>query len=203
MSPELLLSLADRIGVFVFAISGGVVAVRKEMDLLGVIVLAFLPAIGGGTLRDLLLDQPVFWLNDSVTLLLAVAGGLVAFFFYRYVANFRALRWPDAVGMALFTVTGAAKAMALGHGFLVVIIMGAITASGGGLIRDVIANEEPLVLKEGELYATCAIAGSLVYFLTLHYGGGETFAFFGGMAIAFILRASAILFGIKLPRAKG
>ncbi|MGB3624630.1 MAG: trimeric intracellular cation channel family protein [Henriciella sp.] len=203
MSPDLLLSLADRIGVFVFAISGGVVAVRKEMDFLGVIVLAFLPAIGGGTLRDLLLDRPVFWLNDSVTLVLAVAGGLAAFFFYRFVSNFRALRWPDAVGMALFTVTGAATAMALGHGFLVVLIMGAVTASGGGLIRDVVANEEPLVLKAGELYATCALAGSLVYYLLMVYGPGETVAFAAGMATAFILRASAILFGLSLPKAKG
>ncbi|MEM6499887.1 MAG: TRIC cation channel family protein, partial [Pseudomonadota bacterium] len=74
MTPELLITLADRLGVFVFALSGGVVAVRKDMDLLGIIVLAFLPAIGGGTLRDVLLDQPVFWLTDTVSLLLACLG---------------------------------------------------------------------------------------------------------------------------------
>ena len=203
MSPDLLLSFADRVGVFVFAISGGVLAVRKQMDFLGVIVLAFLPAIGGGTLRDLLLDQPVFWLSDTITLLLAVAGGLVAYFFYRFVTSFRALRWPDAVGMSLFAVSGAAKAMALGHGFLVVLIMGAMTASAGGLLRDVVANEEPLVLKDGELYVTCALAGSLVYWLAATLGLGETAAFAAGMASAFILRASAILFGLSLPRAKG
>ncbi len=203
MGPEFLLMLADRIGVFVFAISGGVVAVRKEMDFLGVIVLAFLPAIGGGTLRDLLLDQPVFWLSDSITLILAMAGGVTAFFFYRYVSQFRALRWPDAAGMALFAIAGAAKAHALGHGFLVVVMMGTITASAGGLIRDVVANEEPLVLKEGELYATCAIAGSVVYFLLVQYGPSGTVAVAAGPATAFILRASAILFGLTLPRAKG
>ena len=203
MSPDLLLSLADRIGVFVFAISGGVLAVRKQMDFLGVIVLAFLPAIGGGTLREIILDEPVFWLNDTVTLLLAVAGGLAAFFFYRFVSRFRALRWPDAVGMSLFAVSGAAKAMALGHGFLVVLIMGAMTASAGGLIRDVVANEEPLVLKDGELYATCALAGSLVYFGAASLGLGETIAFAAGMTTAFMLRAGAILFGLSLPRAKG
>ncbi|MEM5515360.1 trimeric intracellular cation channel family protein [Henriciella sp. AS95] len=202
MDPEFLLMLADRIGVFVFAISGGVVAVRKEMDFLGVIVLAFLPAIGGGTLRDLLLDQPVFWLSDSVTLILAIAGGVTAFFFYRYVSQFRALRWPDAAGMALFAIAGAAKALALGHNFLVVVIMGTITASAGGLIRDVVANEEPLVLKEGELYATCAIVGSIVYFLLVRYGPGEIVAVGAGIATAFILRASAILFGLALPKAR-
>lgn len=203
MSPDLILLLADRIGVFVFAISGGVLAVRKQMDFLGVIVLAFFPAIGGGTLRDLLLGVPVFWLSDNLSLLLAIAGGLVAFFFYRFVSRFRALRWPDAVGMSLFAVTGAAKAMSLGHGFLVVLIMGAMTASAGGLIRDVVANEEPLVLKDGELYATCALAGSLVYFLMIGYGPGDTAAFAAGMGTAFLLRASAILFGLSLPRAKG
>ena len=197
------MAFADRFGVFVFAISGGVLAVRKEMDLLGVIVLAFLPAIGGGTLRDLLLGAPVFWLSDTLTLVLAIAGGLTAFLFYRYVSQFRALRWPDAVGMSLFAVTGAAKAMSLGHGFLVVVIMGAITASAGGLLRDVIANEEPLVLKEGELYATCALAGSGVYFAAVALGAPEAIAFTAGMATAFISRAMAIIFGIKLPRAKG
>jgi uncharacterized membrane protein YeiH len=199
----MLLAVADRIGVFVFAISGGVLAVRKQMDLLGIVVLAFLPAIGGGTLRDLLLDQPVFWLNDRVTLLLAIAGGLTAYFFYRFVSRFRALRWPDAVGMSLFAVTGAAKAMSLGYGFMVVLIMGATTASAGGLLRDVIANEEPLVLKEGELYATCALAGSLAYFVLISVNASETLAFLAGMGTAFALRAGAILFGIKLPRAKG
>ncbi|WP_300375376.1 trimeric intracellular cation channel family protein [Henriciella sp.] len=203
MSPELLLAFADRIGVFVFAISGGVLAVRKQMDLLGVIVLAFLPAIGGGTLRDLLLGEPVFWLTDTVTILLAIAGGGTAFIFYRFVSRFRALRWPDAVGMSLFAVTGAAKAMSLGHGFLVTLIMGAMTASAGGLLRDVVANEEPLVLKDGELYATCALAGSLVYFLIMSYGPGDPVALASGMAAAFILRASTIVFGLSLPRAKG
>ena len=203
MNPELLISFADRFGVFVFAISGGVLAVRKEMDLLGVIVLAFFPAIGGGTLRDLLLDQPVFWLSDTITLVLAVAGGLVAFFFYRFVSQFRALRWPDAVGMSLFAVVGAAKAMSLGHGFPVVIMMGAITASAGGLMRDVVANEEPLVLKEGELYATCALAGSIVFYVLTELQAGNALAFGAGVAVAFIMRACAIVFGLTLPRSKG
>jgi len=203
MTPDLLLLFADRIGVFVFAISGGIVAVRKQMDMFGVIVLAVLPAIGGGTLRDLILGQPVFWLSDTPTLLLALAGGLTAYVFHRFLENFRPLRWADAFGMSLFAVTGAAKAMNLDHGLAVVLIIGTLTASAGGLMRDVVANEEPLVLKDGELYATCALAGSLVYWLAATLGLGETAAFAAGMASAFILRASAILFGLSLPRAKG
>ncbi|MBU1288126.1 MAG: trimeric intracellular cation channel family protein [Alphaproteobacteria bacterium] len=199
MSPELILTLFDRVGVFVFAISGGIVAVRKDMDLFGVIVLAFLPAIGGGTLRDLILDQPIFWLSDTPTLLLALAGGLTAFVFHRFLENFRPLRWADAFGMSLFAVTGAAKAMSLDHGLAVVLIMGALTASAGGLMRDVVANEEPLLLKK-DIYATAALLGAGVYFGLATYGLPDTSAFIGGLAAAFTLRALAIVFKLSLPK---
>ncbi|WP_439619675.1 trimeric intracellular cation channel family protein [Hyphomonas sp.] len=199
MSPELILTLFDRVGVFVFAISGGIMAVRKDMDLFGVIVLAFLPAIGGGTLRDLILGQPVFWLSDTPTLILAVAGGLTAFVFHRFLENFRPLRWADAFGMSLFAVTGAAKAMGLDHGLAIVLIMGALTASAGGLMRDVVANEEPLLLKK-DVYATAALLGAGVYFGLANYGLPETGAFIGGLAAAFTLRALAIIFQLSLPK---
>ncbi|RAN37299.1 trimeric intracellular cation channel family protein [Hyphomonas pacifica] len=199
MSPDFLLIFADRAGVFVFAISGGIVAVRKQMDLFGVIVMAFLPAIGGGTLRDLILSQPVFWLEDTQTLGLAVGGGLAAFFFHRGLENFRPLRWADAFGMALFAVTGAAKATALGYGLPVVLIMGTMTASAGGLLRDVVANEEPLLLKK-DIYATAALLGSAVYFLIGLWFGDEALAFALGLAAAFVIRAMAIIFHLSLPR---
>ena len=199
MSPDLILTLFDRIGVFVFAISGGIVAVRKDMDLFGVIVLAFLPAIGGGTLRDLILGQPVFWLSDTPTLLLALAGGLTAYVFHRFLENFRPLRWADAFGMSLFAVTGAAKAMGLDHGLAVVLIMGALTASAGGLMRDVVANEEPLLLKK-DIYATAALLGAGVYFALAAWGLPESSAFIGGLAAAFTLRALAIIFQLSLPK---
>lgn len=199
MSPEFLLLFADRIGVFVFAISGGIVAVRKDMDIFGVIVMAFLPAIGGGTLRDLILSQPVFWLEDTQTLGLAAAGGLTAFFFHHWLENFRPLRWADAFGMALFAVTGAAKAMALGFGWPVVLIMGTMTASAGGLLRDVVANEEPLLLKK-DIYATAALSGSLVYFVLKLNAVEESLAFGGGLLAAFVIRALAIIFKLSLPR---
>ncbi len=199
MDPQVVLLVADRIGVFVFAISGGIVAVRKDMDLFGVIVLAFLPAIGGGTLRDLILDVPVFWLADGATLLLALAGGLAAFVLHRPLEAFRPLRWADAIGMALFAVTGAAKAAELGHGLSVVLIMGVMTASAGGLLRDVVANQEPLLLKQ-DIYATAALLGSLVYFLALASGLAEEVAFLAGLVAGFALRALAIIFGLSLPK---
>ena len=199
MSPELLLTIADRAGVFVFALSGGIVAVRRNMDLFGVIVLAFLPAIGGGTLRDLILDAPVFWLNDASTILLALAGGLFAFLAHRILEGFRPLRWADAFGMALFAVTGAAKAMALDYASFVVLIMGVITASAGGLLRDVVANQEPLLLKE-DIYATAALLGSAVFLALIHAGASEQVAFFSGLVAAFALRAAAIVFRLSLPK---
>ena len=199
MSPELILLLADRLGVFVFAISGGIVAVRKDMDIFGVIVLAFLPAIGGGTLRDLLLDQPVFWLADTATLLLALGGGLTTFFFYRLLEGFKPLRWADAFGMALFAVAGAAKAYALGYGLPVVLIMGTMTASAGGLLRDVVANEEPLLLKS-DIYATAALLAAFVYFMCRTAGLPDLTAFGAGICAGFTLRGLAIVFGWSLPK---
>jgi uncharacterized membrane protein YeiH len=201
MSPELLLPVADRIGVFVFALSGGIAAVRKDMDLFGVITLAFLPAVGGGTLRDLILDTPVFWLKDTLSLWLAGAGGLVAFFFCKVIEDFKPLRWADAIGLALFAVTGAAKAAELGHGYVIILIMGVMTASAGGLIRDVVANRDPLLLKE-DIYATAALLGSGVYAALIFLGAGDGIAFAGGFLAAFVLRALAIVFRLSLPKAR-
>ncbi|MEE4212949.1 MAG: trimeric intracellular cation channel family protein [Parvularcula sp.] len=199
MDPLFLLLLADRIGTFVFALSGGVAAVRREMDLFGVIMLAFLPAVGGGTLRDILLDVPVFWLEDSLVLAFAAAGGLVAFFAANSIDNWKPLRWADAAGLALFAVAGAAKTADLGHGFVVVLLMGTITATFGGLLRDVVANRDPLLLKE-DIYATAALLGALVYAVLRSTPATETLAFGGGFLAAFLLRGAAILFALSLPK---
>ena len=199
MSIDLIITIADRLGVFVFAISGGIVAVRKDMDLFGIIVLAFLPAIGGGTLRDVLLDQPVFWLSDTRALMLSVLGALTVFFLHRRLDTFRPLRWADAIGMALFAATGAAKATHLGFDWPIVLIMGAITASAGGLLRDVVANEDPLLLKS-EIYATAALLGALVYALAIWIGSAHLVAFSLAFAAAFLLRAIAIVRNWSLPK---
>ncbi len=199
MNIDVALIFADRIGVFVFALSGGIAAVRKEMDLFGVVVLAFLPAVGGGTLRDIILDQPVFWLDDTISLWLAAAGGLAAFFLHKAIEAFRPLRWADAVGLALFAVSGAAKAAELGHGFLIILIMGVMTATAGGLIRDVVANRDPLLLKE-DIYATAALLGAAVYAGLTALGIASGYAFAAGFAAALILRGLAIIFHLSLPK---
>ncbi len=203
MDFSLPLLLADRVGVFVFAVSGGIAAVRKKMDLFGVLVLAFLTAVGGGTLRDLILDAPVFWLEDIAALGLCAAGGVTAFFLSKPIDAFRPLRWADAAGLALFSVAGAAKAAGLGYGFVIVLIMGVMTASAGGLLRDICANRVPVLLLPGELYATAALVGAGVYGALHIAGAGDGVAFGCGMAAAFALRAAAIVFNLSLPKAKG
>jgi uncharacterized membrane protein YeiH len=143
----------------------------------------------------------VFWLSDTATLGLAVAGGLSAFAFHRAISRFRPLRWADALGMAVFAVTGAAKAMALGHALPVILIMGAMTASAGGLIRDVVANEEPLLLKQ-DIYATAALLAALVYFVGIRLGTGELAAVALGVLAGLVLRGLGIVFGLSLPRSR-
>jgi uncharacterized membrane protein YeiH len=191
----------DRVGVFVFALSGGIAGVRARMDPFGVVVLAFLPAVGGGTVRDLLLDVPVFWLSDPVTLYIAAAGGVAAWFFHHLVEGFKPVRWMDAIGLGFFAAIGAAKAYDLGHEPVIVIIMGTLTATTGGLIRDVVANREPLLLKE-EIYALAAMAGAIVYLIAREINMEARLALVFAALIAFAIRALAIIFNLSLPQAR-
>lgn len=199
MPFDLFLEIADRIGVFVFALSGGIAAVRRDMDLFGVIVLAFLPAVGGGTLRDLILDVPVFWLADNVSLWLAAIGGITAFFLHKSIEDFKPLRWADAVGLAVFAATGAAKAAELGHSFLIVLVMGVMTATVGGLVRDIVAGRESLLLKE-DIYATAALLGSAVFAVLYFNGFNDRICFIACIVSAFALRGCAIVFPLSLPK---
>ncbi len=200
MTPELILALFDGLGIFVFGLSGGLMAVRQKFDLLGVIAISFLPAIGGGTLRDLLLDQPVFWLTDTYILWLPTLAGLVAFVSPDRLARIRSLKWIDAGGLALFAVVGASKAMELGYGPGICILMGTITATAGGVIRDVVCNETPLLLRQ-DIYATAAILGAGVFFVARTLGLNDLTALSLGAGICFVVRALSIRFGWNMPRA--
>lgn len=199
MNFDLPLVFVDRFGVFVFALSGGIVAVRKEMDVFGAVVLAVIAAVGGGTFRDMILNAPVFWLQDTVTLWLAIAGGVMAFYLHSIVDAMKPIRWADAIGLAVFAIAGAAKTASLGHGPLIVVIMGVMTGTGGGVLRDVVANNDPLLLKE-DIYATAALVGAGLY-AALHFSGfPEGWAFASGVLAAFLLRGAALIFGWHLPK---
>lgn len=200
MTPELILALFDGLGIFVFGLSGVLMAVRQKFDLLGVIAIAFLPAIGGGTLRDLLLDQPVFWLTETHNLILPTLAGILAFLSPDRLARIRSLKWIDAGGLALFAVVGASKAMELGYGFGICVLMGTITATAGGVIRDVVCNETPLLLRQ-DIYATAAILGAAAYFASRSFGLSGLAALSIGAGLCFIVRALSIRFGWNMPRA--
>ena len=201
MNPDLILSLFDGLGIFVFGLSGGLMAVRQKFDLLGVILISFLPAIGGGTLRDLLLDQPVFWLSDTYILWLPTLAGLLAFISPDRLSRIRSLKWIDAGGLALFAVVGASKAMELGYDLGICVLMGTMTATAGGVIRDVVCNETPLLLRQ-DIYATAAIIGAATFFLARTLGFNDLTSLSLGAGVCFIVRALSIHFGWNLPSAK-
>ncbi len=196
MSP---LQIADALGIFVFALSGGLAASRRGLDFFGILVVSLLPAIGGGTLRDLLLDRPVFWLEQSNTILIALGGGVLSAILGERIARFKTLIWFDAMGLALFSVIGAQAAHALGHGPIVVVMMGTITASFGGLLRDVVCNEVPLILRE-DIYATAALIGALVFWAAVSFELDVPTAMVLGGLVAFTIRAGVIILKTIQPK---
>jgi uncharacterized membrane protein YeiH len=192
-----ILVLADYLGVFVFAVSGGLVAIRHNLDLFGILVVSLLPAIGGGTLRDLLLDVPVFWLQDSWVVCIALMGGVAAVV-YKSWTRMRLLVWADALGLSLFAMLGMFKTYSLGHGFLTVVVMGTATATAGGLIRDVVCGGPPLLLKE-DIYAVAALGGCSLAYACLVFGVSITVALSMGFLVTFVIRALAIIYQLSLP----
>jgi uncharacterized membrane protein YeiH len=199
--PTMLLYVLDLIGVAVFAVSGALAAGRKHLDLLGVIVLGLVTAIGGGTIRDLLLDRhPVFWIADPVYLPVSLAAAVATMLYAgRRRPPENALAIADALGLALFTIGGAQVAEAGGANGIVVVVMGAITGVAGGVMRDVLSAEVPMILRRGQLYATPTIAGATAYLL-LERGGVPTApATLIGMGGIAVLRLSAIVWDLTLP----
>ena len=196
------LQMADTVGVFVFALSGGLMASRLKMDLFGVMVVSLLPAIGGGTLRDLLLDRPVFWLEESRVILVALAAGALTWVVGERIARFKTLIWLDAMGLALFAVTGARIADVAGHDAVVVIMMGTMTASFGGLLRDIVCNEVPLILRE-DIYATAALIGAAAYWGVAEVGAPPLWAMAAGGGVAFAVRAAILVMRNIKPQPRG
>ena len=197
----MILRVLDLLGVGVFAISGALVAGRKGLDLLGVIVIAAVTAIGGGTIRDLLLDRhPVFWISDPTYLYVILGAAAVTIAYTRrFRPPERMLSAADALGLALFTISGAQVAERAGLPGIVVVLMGTITGAAGGLIRDILTVEIPLILRRGQIYATAAIAGAAVYLALQKAGVSGAAAGLAGMAVIAALRGAAIVWGISLP----
>ena len=195
------LYILDLLGVAVFAASGALAAGRKRMDVFGVIVIGAVTAVGGGTLRDLLLDRhPVFWMADPTYIVVIVVAALVTLAYVRYRRPpGNALAIADAFGLALFTIGGAQVAERAGVPGLIVVLMATMTGVAGGVLRDVLSAEIPMILRRGDIYATASIAGAAAYLLVGAVGLGAPLAGVTGIAVVMLLRLAAILWGLKLP----
>ncbi len=201
-----ILFYCDIAGTIAFAVAGTLVALETDMDISGAMTLAFFTSNGGGTIRDLLLGSPVFWMADSTFIVLPLLASMLVFFFYFFSSPpnhsplfNKVLTSADTTGLIAFTIGGTAKAIAFHQMWIVVIMMGALTAVGGGVMRDVLARRIPVVFQ-GELYITPAIVGSAIYLL-LESTSQETAVLSAALAIIY-LRFMSIYFGWHLPSIK-
>jgi uncharacterized membrane protein YeiH len=199
--PHLSLYVFDLIGVAVFAISGALAAGRRKLDLIGVLVAASATAVGGGTIRDLLLDRnPIFWLTDSRYLLVITGAAMATVLYTRRVrVPGPVLEVADALGLALFSVTGTQVAERAGMPGIACVLLGAVTGTAGGAIRDVLLAQVPAVMRPGSLYATAAIAGTTLYMVLQRVGVERSVATAAGMACVAVVRLAALWWELKLP----
>jgi uncharacterized membrane protein YeiH len=195
-----LLYWLDLFGVAVFAFSGALMAGRYKLDPFGVVVLSAVTAIGGGTMRDVILQTPVFWVQNTIYLYVILATSLLTIIFIRCPKRIpkRLLLVSDAFGLALFAVLGTEKALSLGAPVPVAILMGMMTGVVGGMLRDVLCNVIPMILRQ-EIYATAAILGGALFTLFGYFGMPQQFAIIGAILGALALRLAAIYWRVTLP----
>lgn len=191
--------LIEYAGVAVFAVSGALAAARKNLDLLGVVVIATVTAIGGGSVRDVLLIRDVFWIVHPAYLYVILGAALATLIYTRWFhPPERLLAVADALGLAFFAISGAQIAESQGLSGIVAVVMGTLTGVAGGVMRDVLSGEIPLILRKGQIYATAAIVGIVVYLLVQPYMDRAIAAYVGMLVIA-ALRLGAIAWNWTLP----
>jgi uncharacterized membrane protein YeiH len=191
----------DLVGVFAFALSGGLVAVKKRLDLFGVLVLAGAAALGGGVIRDILIgDLPPVGISDWRLLTCALVAGLVTFLYHPGVERIsRFVRVLDAAGLAVFAIGGSLKALGAGMDPLTSVVVGGITAVGGGIVRDVLAGQVPEVLRR-EMYALPALLGATLIVTAHHYDLVNAFTIWGCVALVFSTRMVAVVLDVHAPK---
>lgn len=196
-----LLVFLDYASVLVFALTGALVASRAQLDPVGFIFMAALTGVGGGTLRDLLLDRnPIFWMAQPGYLAVTTAAALLVFFTAHLMESRRTwLVWLDALALGIAVAAGVGVALSLGQPAVITVLMGVITGCMGGLMRDVVSNDVPLVLKQGELYVSAAFAGALAALAAVSLGLPQVLVLCTSAGVTLILRAGSIAFGWKLP----
>lgn len=196
-----LIYLFDIFGVAVFAVSGAILAIRKKYDLFGVIVVGFVTALGGGSIRDLLLgNQPVFWLKDINYFYAVISFAILTFITYRRIIKINnILRIFDALGLGIFTIIGIQKSLQVNILPVFAVMMGVVTAVAGGIVRDILCQETPLVLSK-EIYATACIAGGIFYFVFRYFGVGENLLVVLSVLLIILIRLVAINYNLSLPK---
>jgi uncharacterized membrane protein YeiH len=199
---QLVITALDWFGVAVFAVTGALVASRKQMDIFGFALLATVTGIGGGSMRDLLLGVPVFWVGQPLYVGVCVMVAAVVFFTAHIPeSRYRLLMWLDAVGLSFFCVVGASKGLDTGAGPFIAVVMAVITASFGGIIRDVIGGESTLLLRK-EIYVTAALAGAVVFVASRGLGIADTIGAIAGFATCFVIRGVGLRYRLALPSYK-
>ncbi len=196
-----MIEVLDFIGVFVFAISGVLAAINKRLDLFGVFIIAFVTALGGGTLRDALIGRtPIGWMQDLNYVYLIIAGYIVAILFRNYLNKLRlSLFLFDTIGLGVFTLIGIEKGLEYGLHPIICIALGTITATFGGLIRDILCNEIPLLLRKGTIYATICIIGGVLFFVLRKFNLQDTVNELITSLFIIVFRLAAVKYKMSLP----
>lgn len=187
-------------GVAFCAMAGALAAAPKKLDMFGAIVVGVVTALGGGTVRDAILGTRSFWVDDPVWVLVALGAAMATFFVARRVHLRESIMLVlDALGLAMFAIVGCQKALALDLSYSVIVLMGVITGVAGGIVRDLLCDEIPMVFKRGELYATAALAGCLAFIVLIALGVAEPIAGPIGVGVGLVTRLAALKWSIKLP----
>lgn len=190
--------------ILAFAVSGMIEAARKKLDVVGVCIVVGLSAFGGGTLRDILLDRrPFFWVEHSWWLWMLLCLSVLAMVFLQarhFAPTERAMQWPDAIGLGLFTAGGTQLAISAGMPAIVAVLMGMITAVFGGVLRDIVCNEIPQAFRDHRPYAVCSFIGGWAVVAADQLGLAGWLGLLAGASLATVLRALALVFDWRLPQ---
>jgi len=195
-----LITVVDLLGVVAFSISGVLAAIRKKMDVFGILIIAFVTSVGGGTLRDVLIKADVIWLREMVYVYAIIATTIFAIVFRKKLNYLRkSLFLFDTIGIGLYTVVGIEKGLSVGLNPIICIAFGTMSACFGGVIRDILCNEIPVIFQK-EIYATPCIIGGFVYFLLAEFNIPQPIVFISAGLVVIAVRICAVIFHIQLPR---
>jgi uncharacterized membrane protein YeiH len=194
------LLLIDILGVIAFSISGVLSSMKKRMDPFGILIIAFVTSVGGGTLRDILIGYPVAWMRDLTYVYVIVATTIFAIIFRKKLIYVRrSLFLFDTVGIGLYTVIGVEKGLSAGLPPIICVAIGTMTACFGGVIRDILCNEIPLLFRTKEIYATACILGGITYFALSQFSIGQELIFTISIIVVILIRSLAVYFDLRLP----